>query len=121
MNANALFENLLRERSEGFLSGIYSVCSANPIVIEASMDHARDSGHPLLIEATSNQVNQYGGYTGMKPEDFAVFVRNIAFRSGFDLENVILGGELKISAEALLKDCVRKALIPYSTACSPSK
>ena len=57
------------------------------------MDHARDCGQPLLIEATSNQVNQYGGYTGMKPEDFAVFVMDIASCSGFDPEKVILGGD----------------------------
>ena len=93
MNANEFFSGLLRERADGKPSGIYSVCSANPIVLEASMDHARAEGRPLLIEATSNQVNQYGGYTGMKPGDFAAFVRDIASRSGFGPGNVILGGD----------------------------
>jgi D-tagatose-1,6-bisphosphate aldolase subunit GatZ/KbaZ len=57
------------------------------------MDQARSDGVPLLIEATSNQVNQRGGYTGMKPSDFVAFVRDIAARSGFDPENLILGGD----------------------------
>ena len=93
MNTNFFFENLLRERADGHPSGIYSVCSANPIVIEASINQAQADGRPLLIEATSNQVNQYGGYTGMKPKDFAAFVRDIAVRSNFDPENLILGGD----------------------------
>jgi D-tagatose-1,6-bisphosphate aldolase subunit GatZ/KbaZ len=93
MDAGAFFSNMTRERSSGRPSGIYSVCSANPIVLEAAMDHARDDGRPLLVEATSNQVNQYGGYTGMKPDGFAAFVRDIARRSGFDPDNIMLGGD----------------------------
>ncbi|MDR1581519.1 MAG: class II D-tagatose-bisphosphate aldolase, non-catalytic subunit, partial [Synergistaceae bacterium] len=93
MNARDFFADLLRRRAEGQTAGIYSVCSANPIVLEAAMDHARAASGPLLIEATSNQVNQYGGYTGMKPADFAAFVRRIAERSGFEMEKLILGGD----------------------------
>ena len=36
----------------------------------------------VLIEATSNQVDQFGGYTGMRPADFRVFVEEIAHRVG---------------------------------------
>jgi D-tagatose-1,6-bisphosphate aldolase subunit GatZ/KbaZ len=93
VRARDFFDDLLRRRAGGEAAGIYSVCSANPIVLEAAMDHAKDEGGPLLIEATSNQVNQYGGYTGMKPADFAAFVRDIAERSGFDSEKLILGGD----------------------------
>jgi D-tagatose-1,6-bisphosphate aldolase subunit GatZ/KbaZ len=97
MNAETFFSGMLHERSSdvgaGKTSGIYSVCCANPIVLEAAMDQARSDGIPLLIEATSNQVNQHGGYTGMKPSDFAAFARDIAGRSGFDPENLILGGD----------------------------
>ena len=93
MKARDFFADLLRRMAGGQTAGIYSVCSANPIVLEAAMDHARDEGGPLLIEATSNQVNQYGGYTGMKPADFVAFVHQIAERSGFDGEKLILGGD----------------------------
>jgi len=47
----------------------------------------------LLIEATCNQVNQFGGYTGMKPADFVQHVRGIAEASNFPFKNIILGGD----------------------------
>jgi len=75
------------------LKGIYSVCSAHPWVIEASMRQALDDGTPLLLESTSNQVDQYGGYTGMRPADFVRFVHKIADRVGFRREALLLGGD----------------------------
>jgi len=81
-----------RSRQSGF-QGIPSICSAHPFVIEAAMRHALDAGSPLLIEATCNQVNQDGGYTGMTPANFRRFVEDIAARCGFPLENLILGGD----------------------------
>ena len=73
--------------------GVFSVCSAHPLVIEAALLHARDSGTHALIEATSNQVNQDGGYTGMKPADFAAFVHSIAAQVGLPDQRVMLGGD----------------------------
>jgi D-tagatose-1,6-bisphosphate aldolase subunit GatZ/KbaZ len=75
------------------LKGIYSICSAHPWVLEAAMQQALDDDTPLLIESTSNQVDQYGGYTGMKPADFVRFVHGIAERTGFARERLILGGD----------------------------
>ncbi|WP_296435542.1 MULTISPECIES: D-tagatose-bisphosphate aldolase, class II, non-catalytic subunit [unclassified Rhizobium] len=73
--------------------GIPSICSAHPLVIEASMLHALKQGAHLLVEATCNQVNQDGGYTGMTPADFRDFVEKIAADTGFPLEKLILGGD----------------------------
>jgi D-tagatose-1,6-bisphosphate aldolase subunit GatZ/KbaZ len=73
--------------------GIYSICSAHPWVLGAAMKQARDDGAPLLIESTSNQVDQFGGYTGMKPADFVRFVHLIADRIGFSRDRLILGGD----------------------------
>ncbi|MEG2633847.1 MAG: class II D-tagatose-bisphosphate aldolase, non-catalytic subunit, partial [Oscillospiraceae bacterium] len=42
---------------------------------------------------TANQVDQYGGYTGMKPSDFAAFVLSIAEEYQFPKEKLILGGD----------------------------
>jgi D-tagatose-1,6-bisphosphate aldolase subunit GatZ/KbaZ len=81
-----------RDQSSGF-KGIPSICSAHPLVIEAAMLHALRAHAPLLIEATCNQVNQDGGYTGMTPADFRTFVEKIAVRTGFPMEKVILGGD----------------------------
>lgn len=75
------------------VKGIPSICSAHPLVIEASMLHALKQDACLLVEATCNQVNQDGGYTGMTPADFRAFVEKIAADSGFPLEKLILGGD----------------------------
>ena len=78
---------------EGHTLGIPSYCTANALVIEALLARARDTGRPVLIEATANQVNQYGGYTGMTPQDFANFVYNIADQMGCDRSLIFLGGD----------------------------
>lgn len=72
--------------------GITSVCSAHPLVIEAALRHGLSVNLPVLIEATCNQVNQNGGYTGMTPADFRDFVYSIADRIGFAHDRIILGG-----------------------------
>lgn len=74
-------------------TGVYSVCSAHPLVIEAAALQAVDDGQPLLLEATSNQVNQDGGYTGMLPEDFRAFAVKIADSAGLTVDQLILGGD----------------------------
>ena len=73
--------------------GIYSVCSAHPWVIEAAMIHAQEDGSHLLLEATCNQVNQAGGYTGLTPAMFRDYVYGIASKLGFDTRLLILGGD----------------------------
>jgi D-tagatose-1,6-bisphosphate aldolase subunit GatZ/KbaZ len=78
---------------QGKPTGITSVCSAHPIVIRAALALGRDTGQSVLIEATCNQVNQDGGYTGMTPAVFRRFVEDIADLVGFDRTKLILGGD----------------------------
>lgn len=73
--------------------GIYSACTANELVLEACMEKALETNTFLLIEATANQVDQYGGYTGMKPLDFVKFVENLANKVGLPMERIFLGGD----------------------------
>ncbi|WP_145576694.1 tagatose-bisphosphate aldolase subunit KbaZ [Yersinia alsatica] len=73
--------------------GIFAVCSAHPLVLEAAIRHARAAESILLIEATSNQVDQYGGYTGMTPADFRGFVEQMADDHQFPRDQLILGGD----------------------------
>ncbi|WMY11817.1 D-tagatose-bisphosphate aldolase, class II, non-catalytic subunit [Paraburkholderia phenoliruptrix] len=75
------------------LKGIYSICSAHPWVLAAAMKQALDDDTPILIESTSNQVDQFGGYTGMKPADFVRFVHLLADRVGLPRKRLILGGD----------------------------
>ncbi len=79
--------------SSGARGGITSICSAHPLVIEAALLEGIATNTDVLIEATCNQVNQDGGYTGMTPADFRRFVEDIAARLGFDTKRLILGGD----------------------------
>ena len=89
----AILERIARNRAGGN-RGIYSVCSAHPIAIEAALIHALRNGESMAcIEATSNQVNQDGGYTGMQPAGFRDFVHGIADGVGFARSRVVLGGD----------------------------
>lgn len=88
-----VLEQLAVSRHQGRPKGIYSVCSAHHWVLEAAIDQALEDGSDLLIEATSNQVNHRGGYTGMLPEDFRRRLTDIAASKGFDESRLILGGD----------------------------
>ncbi len=92
MKKNPLI-NIVREQKSGKNTGLYSICSANRFVIEASILQAIKDNSTLCIEATSNQVDQFGGYTGMKPADFALYVKTIAQELGFPAQKLILGGD----------------------------
>jgi D-tagatose-bisphosphate aldolase class II non-catalytic subunit len=74
-------------------TGITSVCSGHPLVIEAAMLQAAEDEAPLLIEATCNQVNHLGGYTGLTPAAFREMVNNIAELVDFPEERITLGGD----------------------------
>lgn len=86
-------KTVLKENRDGEKKGIYAVCSAHPLVIEAAIEQAKQDNTPVLIEATANQVNQFGGYTGMQPKDFLEFIGQIADDVGFPRENIIAGGD----------------------------
>ncbi|MFT4148889.1 MAG: class II D-tagatose-bisphosphate aldolase, non-catalytic subunit [Paracoccaceae bacterium] len=73
--------------------GITSVCSAHPLVLRAALRQAAATGEPVLIEATCNQVNHQGGYTGMRPADFAALVRRLAVEERCPDRLLILGGD----------------------------
>ncbi len=72
---------------------VFSVCTANPLVLRAAMAHAKQNGYTVVIEATANQVNQFGGYTGMKPADFMAMAEELRRETGLSAERLILGGD----------------------------
>lgn len=90
--SNVLLQ-LAPSRRLGRPLGIYSVCSSHHWVLEAACDQAVEDDSVLLVEATSNQVNHRGGYTGMLPEDFQRYLSAIAASRGLDPEKLILGGD----------------------------
>ena len=84
---------LIRANKAGQNCGIYSVCSAHPLVLRAALTQAKQDQQLLLIEATANQVNQDGGYTGMQPVDFISYVEKLAAEVGLDRQHLLFGGD----------------------------
>lgn len=80
-------------QKKGISKGIYSACTANGYVIEAILERGLKDNLEVLIEATANQVNQFGGYTGMQPKDYMDFVLEITKKVGFPINKIILGGD----------------------------
>jgi hypothetical protein len=87
-----VFDEMISAQKHGEAKGIPSICSAHPRVIRQTLKVSETFRVSPLIEATCNQVNQFGGYTGMTPKDFVAYVRSIAEANHFPFENVILGG-----------------------------
>ncbi len=87
------FLDILSEHKHGTHQGIFAVCSAHPVVLETTIKHASMVGYPLLIESTSNQVNQYGGYTGMTPSQFSRFISDLCLKYNFQEHRLLMGGD----------------------------
>jgi D-tagatose-1,6-bisphosphate aldolase subunit GatZ/KbaZ len=93
MSAIDSFLEIIKHNREGRAVGIYSVCSAHPEVLKAAFAQAKEDGSVILIESTSNQVDQFGGYTGMRPEDFVGYIGRIAEGECFPADRIMLGGD----------------------------
>lgn len=89
---NPIF-TLLQNRHSAREKGVYSCCSANEYVIRAALRRAKANDTMVLVEATANQVNQNGGYTGMTPKDFRCFLGRIAEEEAFPADRLLCGGD----------------------------
>lgn len=93
-----LLDEIVRLQKRGEVRGIPSICSAHPWVLRAAMSRTgtgtswRENGL-LLIESTCNQVNQFGGYTGLIPAAFVTYVHDLAAETGFPVGRLVLGGD----------------------------
>jgi D-tagatose-1,6-bisphosphate aldolase subunit GatZ/KbaZ len=90
---NDALDDVLARHRGGQAVGITSVCSASPLVLQAVCEQAVADDAAVLIEATSNQVDQFGGYTGMRPAEFRDLVYRIADKAGLPRERIVLGGD----------------------------
>ena len=84
---------MMEKRRQGIRCGIPSYCSANELVLEIALRRAKELNTPVLIEATANQVNQFGGYTGMLPKDFYQMVLKMAQAIDLPENMIILAGD----------------------------
>jgi len=127
-----MFDDLIAAQKRGEAKGVTSVCSAHPYVIQQTLRVFKTFRVSPLIEATCNQVNQFGGYTGMTSKDFVSHIRGIAAENKFPFEDVVLGGDhlgpnvwqnepaevAMAKAEVLIRDYVRAGFVKIHLDCS---
>ena len=92
-SGSAWLREIVAANRSGQPVGLYSVCSAHPRVIRAAMRRALDDESVLLIESTSNQVNQFGGYTGLSPVQFVALLFSTAQEVGLAPERLVIGSD----------------------------
>jgi D-tagatose-1,6-bisphosphate aldolase subunit GatZ/KbaZ len=90
---SAGLQDVLRHNRRSGKGGVYAVCSAHPHVIGAAIRQSIEDHSVLHVESTSSQVNQFGGYTGQSPQQFAHYVRSAAQNAGLSPQRVLLGGD----------------------------
>ena len=89
----SILRDLILRNRAGEAIGLPCFCTANEHVLLAVLAYAKRTGLPTVIEATCNQVNQYGGYTGMTPADFMQWLSGMAADAGVPMNQLILGGD----------------------------
>ena len=80
-------EKLIRKKA------LPSFCTSNLDVLNAAIYFCKKKNFPILIESTSSQVNQNGGYSGKKPRDFFYLVNRIAKKVNFSKKKLYIGGD----------------------------
>lgn len=80
-------------RSSEGPAGLPCFCTANEHVLRAVLRHAAHTGVPAVVEATCNQVNQEGGYTGLTPAAYMARLRGMAEEAGVPAGRLTLGGD----------------------------
>lgn len=85
--------SLIQRNRAGEPIGLPCFCTANEQVLSAVFKYAGKHNLTAVIEATCNQVNQDGGYTGMTASDFSQWVEQLAGSHGVASDHVILGGD----------------------------
>lgn len=85
--------SLISQNRAGEPLGLPCFCTANEQVLRAVFRYCRAHDVPAVIEATCNQVNQEGGYTGMTASDFRNWMGSLAREYGVSTNKIILGGD----------------------------
>lgn len=86
-------KTMIEANRAGEAKGLPCFCTANEHVLRAILQDAARSGLPTVIEATCNQVNQDGGYTGMTPADYMAWISDMAGEAGVPMSQLIMGGD----------------------------
>ncbi len=93
MERDVMHDLIFKRNEMGIRCGIPSFCTSNELVLEACLQQGKRFGDDILVEATAAQVNQFGGYTGMQPEDFKEMIYRLARKVSFPVDRIVLGGD----------------------------
>lgn len=85
--------SLIEANRAGGRVGLPCYCTANAHVLRAILSDARNATGPTVIEATCNQVNQDGGYTGMTPSAYMAWIGDLAAEADVSADRLVLGGD----------------------------
>ena len=88
-----VLRDIVARNRAGEVVAIPSVCSAHPDVVRVALRRVERRDSVVVIEATSNQVNQDGGYTGLTAQGFVDWVMGLADNLGVDRARIVLGGD----------------------------
>ena len=75
------------------IKSIPSFCTSNKEVLNSIMVFAKIYNLPLLIETTSNQVNQFGGYSKLTPRKFYNKIMKMTERFNLNKNRVRIGAD----------------------------
>lgn len=75
------------------IKSLPSFCTSNEDVISSILNFCKRFDLPVLIESTSNQVNQYRGYTKLNPSEFKKKVKLLAKRNLYSSKKILFGGD----------------------------
>ena len=70
-----------------------SFCTANFLVLNTLLIFCKKKKLPALIESTSNQVNQFGGYSKNHPKDFIKKINGFIKSLKINKKSVYFGGD----------------------------
>lgn len=85
--------SLITRNREGDSVGLPCFCTANEQVLRSVFRYTQKHDVPAVVEATCNQVNQEGGYTGMTAQDFCDWMKSLAKEYGVANDKIVLGGD----------------------------
>jgi len=85
--------SLINRNRSGETVGLPCFCTANEKVIRSVFQYAKDHQVSAVIEATCNQVNQDGGYTGMNAASFRAWMDSLIKEYELSPDAIILGGD----------------------------
>jgi len=86
-------ETIIYNKLEG-ASAFVCICSSHQSIVEAAIRKiSRDRLSNVIIEATGNQVNQFGGYSGLTPFEYKQSINSIAESFGMSRDCIFLGGD----------------------------